>query len=122
MIDPYYFKEQMDYQKKQNETHQKLMEEHRRQEIKAKRLIWQKYKNALRKAIENGDAGEVYGWCYARAIQKQQEEAIKDMTHFGTHIQRVDDKSIQEMVDRWQKWYYRICRWWKIDHGWGEAN
>lgn len=90
-------------------------------ETKARQQIIAHRKNSLRAALNTGEAQYIYNWCYTRALEKKQREAQRNAAK-GLKPQRLSDEEVLIVQNNWHKWYYRICRWWDIDHGWGKPN
>lgn len=95
----------------EQETHQKMVAEQERKFMKQSLAI----------ALATEDPDKIYQWCYMRAIWKTKKDFANMLLLTGVE-QPIPDAKIRAVVDRWHRWYYRICKWWNIDHSWGKPN
>ncbi len=82
---------------------------------KARRAAVEDDKEALRKAIDSQESIQIYKYCYARAIRKDINAMISDLTATGTHRQEMTDEKAVEILGKMTLWSARIMRWWGIE-------
>ena len=82
---------------------------------KARRTVIEEDKAALHVAIANRDSMQIYKYCYARAMRKDMELRMMNLSVFGIHREHMTQERCGEILVNIARWSARIMRWWEIE-------